>query len=118
MNDFGDIAFQVADYLGTSGRAHLIAAPILLPLVTAAVMLILGEKRRRLKALVNILSTSIGLCVASLLVYWVNHDAAPGGLAGVGAIGIYLPANWHTPFGIVLVLDRLSAMMVLLTSIL
>ena len=118
MNDFGDIAFQVADYLGTSGRAHLIAAPILLPLVTAAVMLILGEKRRRLKALVNILSTFIGLGLASLMVYGVNHDVAPGGLAGVGAIGIYLPANWHTPFGIVLVLDRLSAMMVLLTSIL
>jgi multicomponent K+:H+ antiporter subunit D len=118
MNDFGDIATQVADYLGTGGRAHLIAAPILLPLVTAAVMLILGEKRRRIKALVNIVSTFVGLCVAMLLVHWVHHDVAPGGLKGVGAIGIYLPGNWHTPFGIALVLDRLSAMMVLLTSIL
>ncbi len=117
MNDFGAIAIQVADYLG-SGRAHVIAAPVLLPLVSAAVMLILGEKRRRLKALVNILSTVIGLGVALLLVYWVHEDVAPGGLSGVGAVGIYLPANWQTPFGIVLVLDRLSAMMVLLTSIL
>ena len=117
MNDFGDIAIQVADYLG-NGRAHLIVAPILLPLVTAAFMLILGEKRRRLKALVNILSTFVGLCVALLLVYWVHHDVAPGGLAGVGSVGIYLPANWQTPFGIVLVLDRLSAMLVLLTGIL
>ena len=117
MNDFGAIAIQVADYLG-SGRAHVIAAPILLPLVSAAIMLIMGEKRRRLKALVNILSTFIGLCVAFLLVYWVHEDVAPGGLSGVGAVGIYLPANWQTPFGIVLVLDRLSAMMVLLTSIL
>ena len=117
MNDFGAIAIQVADYLG-SGRAHVIAAPVLLPLVSAAVMLIMGEKRRRLKALVNILSTLVGLGVALLLVYWVHEDVAPGGLSGVGAVGIYLPANWQTPFGIVLVLDRLSAMMVLLTSIL
>ena len=117
MNDFGAIAIQVADYLG-SGRAHVIAAPVLLPLVSAAIMLIMGEKRRRLKALVNILSTFIGLGVALLLVYWVHEDVAPGGLSGVGAVGIYLPANWQTPFGIVLVLDRLSAMMVLLTSIL
>jgi multicomponent K+:H+ antiporter subunit D len=117
VNDFGAFAIQVADYLG-SGRAHVIAVPILLPLVSAAVMLIMGEKRRRLKALVNILSTFIGLCVALVLVYWVHEDVAPGGLSGVGAIGIYLPANWQTPFGIVLVLDRLSAMMLLLTSIL
>jgi multicomponent K+:H+ antiporter subunit D len=28
---------------------------------------------------------------------------------------VYLPGNWPVPFGIVLVLDRLSALMVLLT---
>ena len=32
---------------------HLIAAPILLPLLTAAVMLMLGEKHRPLKAKIN-----------------------------------------------------------------
>jgi multicomponent K+:H+ antiporter subunit D len=118
MTDFGALASQFAVYLGAPARAHLIVAPILLPLVTAAAMLILGEKRRRTKALINIASTLLGLCVAVLLVYWVHHDMAPGGLAGVGAIGIYLPSNWQAPFGIVLVLDRLSAAMVLLTSIL
>ena len=30
--------------------------------------------------------------------------------------GVYLPGNWPAPFGIVLVLDRLSAMMLVLTS--
>jgi multicomponent K+:H+ antiporter subunit D len=118
MIDLGHVATEIADYLGTPARAHLIVAPVLLPLATAALMLVLGEKRRRLKAMVNIFSTFIGLCVAALLVYWVNHDSAPGGLAGVGAIGIYLPSNWQAPFGIVLALDRLSAVLLLLTSVL
>jgi multicomponent K+:H+ antiporter subunit D len=99
-------------------RAHLILVPVLLPLVTAAVMLILGEKRRRTKALLNVTSTLAGLVVAAVLMQWVHRGVAPGGLDMVGAIGIYLPANWQAPFGIVLAIDRLSAVMLLLTSIL
>ncbi len=99
-------------------RAHLILVPVLLPLLTAAVMLFLGEKRRRTNALVSITSTLAGLVVAIVLTQWVHRDVAPGGLEMVGAIGIYLPANWEAPFGIVLAIDRLSAVMLLLTSIL
>lgn len=118
MTDFAALAADVATYLGAPLRSHLIVAPILLPLATAAVMLILGEKRRGAKALVNVLSTMAGLGLAVMMLYWVHHDLAPGGLEGVGAIGIYLPSNWQAPFGIVLALDRLSAVMLLLTSIL
>ena len=32
------------------------------------------------------------------------------------AIGVYLPGNWPVPFGIVLVVDRLSALMLVLTG--
>ena len=35
---------------------HLIVVPILLPMVTAAVMLLLGDTRRPLKAIINVLS--------------------------------------------------------------
>jgi multicomponent K+:H+ antiporter subunit D len=118
MSALDSLAALFAQYLAAPARMHLIAAPILLPLATAALMLILGEKRRRLKALVNLGSCLLGLVLALSLVYSVHHGAAPGGLPTIGAIGIYLPANWQAPFGIVLVLDRLSAMMVLLTSIL
>jgi multicomponent K+:H+ antiporter subunit D len=31
--------------------------------------------------------------------------------------GVYLPSNWEAPFGIVLVLDRLSALMLLLAAV-
>ncbi len=91
---------------------HLIAAPILLPMGTAALMLLLGDRRRPLKAAVNVLSCALGVAVAAALVWWVQHAGEPQ------AVGVYLPSNWPVPYGIVLVLDRLSAMMLLLTSVL
>ena len=91
---------------------HLVAAPILLPMATAALMLLLGDTRRPLKAAINVLSCLIGLAVAIGLVVWVQHSGE------TQAVGVYLPANWPIPYGIVLVADRLSAMMVLLASVL
>ena len=38
--------------------------------------------------------------------------------AGAATTGVYLLGNWPAPFGIVLVLDRLSALMLVLTSVL
>ena len=40
---------------------HLIIAPILLPMATAALMLLLGDTRRPLKAVVNVLSCVLGV---------------------------------------------------------
>ncbi|MHC8338814.1 monovalent cation/H+ antiporter subunit D [Pseudomonas sp. HLT2-19-2] len=90
---------------------HLIAAPILLPLLTAAMMLMLGEKHRPLKAKINLLSSLVGLGIAVLLLQWTQETGVPG------SIGVYLPGNWQVPFGIVLVVDRLSALMLVLTGI-
>ncbi|MGF6512714.1 multicomponent K+:H+ antiporter subunit D [Pseudomonas sp. BT76 TE3572] len=90
---------------------HLIAVPILLPLLTAAVMLMLGEKHRPLKAKINLLSSLVGLGIAVLLLQWTQETGVPG------SIGVYLPGNWQVPFGIVLVVDRLSALMLVLTGI-
>jgi len=89
---------------------HLVAVPVLLPLATAALMLLLGEGRRRPKALVNVLSTAVGLAVAVALMLRAQGD-------GPAAFGIYLPGNWPVPYGIVLVADRLSALMAVLTGI-
>ncbi|MBC3345234.1 monovalent cation/H+ antiporter subunit D [Pseudomonas sp. SWRI196] len=90
---------------------HLIAAPILLPLLTATLMLMLGEKHRPLKARINLFSSLLGLGIAMLLLYWTQGQALPA------SIGVYLPGNWQAPFGIVLVVDRLSALMLVLTGI-
>ncbi|MEO7151127.1 MAG: monovalent cation/H+ antiporter subunit D [Burkholderiaceae bacterium] len=89
---------------------HLLVAPMLLPLGTAALMLLLGEGRRSLKAAINLASTLAGLAIAIALLLDVTGRGAPA------AFGIYLPGNWPVPFGIVLVADRLSALMAVLTG--
>ncbi len=89
----------------------LLIAPILLPLLTAAVMLLLGEKHRPLKARLNLVSTFSGLAIAVVLLHGAQLQEQSS------AIGVYLPGNWPAPFGIVLVLDRLSALMLVLTGL-
>ncbi len=90
---------------------HLIALPVLLPLLTGAIMLALGgERRRNVNAVLNLISTFAMTAIAIALLR--AADAAPTGVTGVYRIG-----DWPAPFAIVLVVDRLSALMLLLTSI-
>ena len=91
---------------------HLVIAPILLPLATAALMVPLDERRRPLKAAIGLVSTLGSLWIALTLLSYA--DAQPADAAGAT---VYLLGNWPAPFGIVLVLDRLSALMLTLTSI-
>jgi len=89
--------------------AHLLVAPVLLPLGTAALMLMLGEGNRRLKATINTASSLLGLLLAVWLLMRVQAD-------GTAAIGVYLPGNWPVPFGIVLVADPLAVFMAVLAG--
>jgi multicomponent K+:H+ antiporter subunit D len=89
---------------------HLIVVPIVLPLLAAVLMLLVGDRRSRLKSVVNVGATFAGLLVAVEILRHVNGDGVPG------AIGVYLASNWEAPFGIVLVADRLSALMLVLTG--
>ena len=86
-------------------------APILLPLLTAAVLLLLSERRHALKASLGLAAATANLALALLLLVRATRGN------GAGAIGVYLPSNWDVPFGIVLVLDRLSALMLVLTAL-
>lgn len=88
---------------------HLVVAPVLLPLATAALMLFLGEGRRAFKSVINVASSALGLAIAIVLLLRVNAD-------GAQAFAVYLPGNWSVPYGIVLVADRLSAMMAVLAG--
>ncbi len=91
--------------------AHLIVAPIVLPLITTALLLLLGDKRWRLKPYVNAAGTLANVIVAVAILERVDHGE------GSGALHVYLAANWEAPFGIVLVADRLSALMLVLVGI-
>jgi multicomponent K+:H+ antiporter subunit D len=87
---------------------HLIIAPVALPLVAGALLAVYDERRQFLKGLINLVSTLTTLYLSVVLLQ----------VADTSATGVYLLGNWAAPFGIVLVLDRLSAMMLLLTAIL
>ena len=91
--------------------ADLIIAPVVLPLVVGAGMLLLGERHRNLKAAINVTACLALVGIAATLLGM--SDASPAGVFGAYRLG-----DWPSPFGIVLVLDRLSALMLLLTSIL
>jgi len=91
---------------------HLMVAPIVLPLLAGATMLVLGgERRRSVNAALNVVAS---LCLLGVSVALIrNVDASPAGVTGVYRLG-----DWPAPFAIVLVVDRLAALMVLLTSLL
>lgn len=92
---------------------HLIIAPILLPLVASALLLLLDERRRMAKnaiALATLLAVLV-ISVALLL------QTVRVGISGDSATRVYLIGDWTAPFGIVLVADWLSDLMIVLTAI-
>ena len=93
---------------------HLPILPILLPMMTGALLLLLRNARHGARAAFSLLSLSIQLGVALALM-----AAADGRLAAwPETIGVYALGNWAAPYGIVLVVDRLAAMMVTLATVL
>ena len=92
---------------------HWVILPILLPLATGAILLLFDDRSRRLKMVINAGATLLLLTVAMLLIVRVSNGTA----TGPASVTTYPLGNWPVPFGIVLVVDRLSALMVLLTAI-
>ena len=99
-----------------SGLAnHLIILPIVLPLATGAFLLLLDERRHTLKALISLFSVLLVVWAVVALLLQAN-TALPQ--AAAQQVTVYRLGGWPAPFAIVLVLDRLSAMMLVLTAIL
>ena len=88
---------------------HLITAPILLPMLTAIIIMLppvhYSPMRRRW---ISMISSAIQLVLAVVLLMQVQHH----GLLH------YAIGNWQAPFGIILVADTLSVVLVCLTSFL
>ncbi len=92
--------------------------PVLVPSITAIVLLILGDRggeglgghghRRLLWARrIALASVLLGLLISARLAVE----------AGGGDLRVYRVGDWPAPYGIVIVIDRLGAMMLLLTSL-
>ena len=92
--------------------AHLPVMPVLIPLFAGAIMLFVQESRRA-RALIAIGAVGLQLIVAGILMY-LTTDAVTD--IWSNGIGVYSIGKWPAPFGIVLVVDRLSALMLLLTA--
>ena len=86
---------------------HLVILPVLLPLVAGCLLLLAAGRDPVLRRVVGIGATLALVPVAILLLAAVED----------GSYHVYTLGNWSTPFGIVLVADRLSALMVLLTAV-
>ena len=92
---------------------HLLVVPVLLPLLAGASLLLLEETRHTLKALISLGSTVLLLVVAVTLMRMADQSPDAAGSMSLS----YAVADWPPPFAIVLVLDRLSALMLVLASI-
>jgi multicomponent K+:H+ antiporter subunit D len=87
---------------------HAVVLPIVLPLAAGAATLMLDEDRVVLRASMSLACTLLLLLVAVGLVRLADESFAT----------VYRLGNWPAPFGIVLVLDRVAAILVLLTAVL
>jgi len=88
--------------------SYWVVASLILPAVTGAAIVLFLRHHLTLSRLASIGSCLTLVAVAGVLVVE----------AGDGLIQSYAMGNWRAPFGIVLVLDRLAAMMLLLTAVL
>jgi multicomponent K+:H+ antiporter subunit D len=88
--------------------SQLLMAPIALPLVTGALLLILWRAPLRIQRALSALATLSLLGIAAALLWSAQRNG----------IQVYLIGDWPAPYGISLVLDRLAALMLALTALL
>ncbi|NIC40699.1 monovalent cation/H+ antiporter subunit D [Aquabacterium sp. A08] len=108
------------DAVWTFWGTHAPVLSVLLPSFTAIALLLLGDHnglsaqggghafdRLRWRRRLSLASLVLGLCMAVGLVWRAQS----------GELLVYELGEWPAPFGIVMVVDRLSALMVLLTAV-
>ncbi|MGR3270137.1 monovalent cation/H+ antiporter subunit D [Thalassococcus profundi] len=87
---------------------HWIVAPVVLPAMLAAFIVLVVRFHINLARVFSVAGTLALLGISAGLAWQVSD----------GSVGLYQLGDWAAPFGIVLVADRLSTMMILLTSVL
>ena len=86
---------------------HAAIVSVLVPSACAALMILVGDRRLRVQRALGLAScmTLVLIAIAAVL------------RTSSGAIEVYRLGDWPAPFGIVLVLDRLAALMLALTAV-
>lgn len=88
--------------------SHLVTAPLMLPLVTGILLILLRGSTTTTHRLVNAAATLALIAFNVALLREVSG----------GQVLVYELGNWSAPFGIVLVADRLAVIMLLVTALL
>ena len=88
--------------------SHWIIAPVVLPAILAPLIVLAGRRSLLAQRLAGVLGAVALLGIAVGLM--VQADS--------GTVGAYFLGGWPAPFGIVLVVDRLAALMLVLTAVL
>ena len=86
--------------------SDLIVLPTVLPALTAAFLLLAVRYDLKRQRIISVAATA-GLLALSITLYGLASDGVPRS---------YRLGDWPAPFGIVLVLDRLSATMLVLAA--
>ncbi|SCZ55152.1 multisubunit potassium/proton antiporter, PhaD subunit [Epibacterium ulvae] len=87
---------------------HLLIAPVVLPALAAPFITMVTRHHMDLTRVFSV-AASVLMVIFTLALGWQAAD---------GTVQVYELGDWQAPFGIVLVLDRLSAMMIVLTAVL
>lgn len=87
--------------------SHWLIAPILLPLLCGTLLVALAKRSPAVQRGVSAIATTASLPIAIGLLI----------TAADGNYRVYEVGDWPVPFGIVLVLDRLSALLLLITAV-
>jgi NADH:ubiquinone oxidoreductase subunit 5 (subunit L)/multisubunit Na+/H+ antiporter MnhA subunit len=90
--------------------SHLAILPIVLPLAAGVLLVLVEDRHHTAKLVIDMVATAALLAVSVLLLVHTSGNGA--------ALATYRLGDWPAPFAIVLVADRLSALMVVLTAIL
>lgn len=87
---------------------HWLIVPVVLPAILAALTVLMFRHHLLLQRVFSLAGTIALVLISAGLMLRANG----------GTIEVYELGNWPAPFGIVLVLDRLAAMMLVLTTVL
>lgn len=88
-------------------QQHLAVLPVVVPLIAAAVVLLLGDTRAARQR--GVVWAVLVLLLAVAISGFMRSSA--------GEQPVYLVGNWRAPFGIVLVMDKLAVLMLVLVTL-
>lgn len=87
---------------------HMLLVPVLLPLICGALLMTTARSPIKQVRFISVSSIVLLLLSTCYLLFTAN----------TGQIFVYALGNWSAPFGIALVLDRLSALLLVVTAVL